>query len=69
MNNIKKIEACRILQIKSHTLKNLTKTKKIIEIDPKYVSLSSVLDYQKELEERRSVTSPNWIDYGGCSSV
>lgn len=64
MNNIKKTEACKILQIKSHTLKNLTKSKRIIETDQKYVCLSSVLDYQKELEERRNISKPTWIHVG-----
>ena len=69
MNNIKKAEACRILKIKSHTLQNLTKSKKIVEVSLKHVTLDSVLDYQKELQERRSESKPNWISYGGCTSV
>lgn len=69
MNNITKIEACTILQIKSHTLKNLTKNNKIIEINRKQVLLSSVLEYQKELEERRNLEKPIWIERGGDNSV
>ena len=64
-----KIEACKILQIKPHTLKNLTKVNKIIEINKKEVLMSSVFEYQKELEERRLATKPNWIKNGGCASI
>jgi hypothetical protein len=69
MNVLKKNEACRILQVKPHTLKNLTKTKKIIEINNNLVSLESVLEYQKELEERRSIGSSVWINAGGYGSI
>lgn len=68
-NNIKKHEACDILKIKSHTLKNLTKSKKIIELNNGFISLESVLEYQKELNERRSITSPQWINAGGYGSI
>jgi hypothetical protein len=62
---IQKKEACSILGIKLHTLKNLTNKNIIIEQN-KEVTLSSVLEYKKELDERRNITQPSWISYGGC---
>ena len=65
---ISKKEACNILKIKIHTLRNLTKKSIIIEKN-KEVILSTVLEYKKELDERRSISQPSWIVYGGCGSV
>jgi hypothetical protein len=69
METIKKTEAYSILQIKPHTLKNLIKSRTIIEINNKEVSLESVLKCKKEFEERRSVNAPNWINAGGYGSI
>jgi len=69
MNHITKIKAREILKINDQTLRNLMKSKKIIELDKKSVLLSSVLEMEKELEERRSIISPNWIKNGGCASI
>jgi hypothetical protein len=65
---ISKKEALEILKIKNHTLSNLTKSNKIIEIN-KELTLSSVLKYKKELEERREVNKPIWINNGGYGSI
>lgn len=65
---ISKKEACDILQIKLHTLKNLTNKNIIIEKN-RDVLLSSVLQYKKELEERRSINKPVWINNGGYGSI
>jgi hypothetical protein len=65
---ISKREALEILKIKNHTLSNLTKSNKIIEIN-KELTLSSVLKYKKELEERREVNKPIWINNGGYGSI
>jgi hypothetical protein len=65
---ISKKEACDILKVRIFTIKNLIKSNKIIEIN-KELSLSSVLEYKKELDERREVKKPTWIVRGGCSSL
>ena len=69
MNQITKIEARNLLKINEHTFRNLVKNNKIIELNKKFVLLSSVLELQKELEERRSYPSPEWIRNGGCASI
>jgi hypothetical protein len=61
---ITKKEACDILQIKKHTLNNLIKSK-IISSFNEEVIFSSVFKYKKELEERRSINKPMWINRGG----
>jgi hypothetical protein len=61
---ITKKEACDILQIKKHTLNNLIKSK-IISSFNEEVIFSSVFEYKKELEERRSINKPMWINRGG----
>lgn len=69
METIKKTEAYNILKVKPHTLKNLIKSRSIIEVNKKEVLLESVLKCKKEFEERRSVTAPNWINTGGYGSI
>lgn len=64
-DNIKKHEACSLLKIKAHTLRNLTNSNKIIEVNKKEVSLASVLEYQKELSQRRSMATTEWLNVGG----
>jgi hypothetical protein len=65
---VSKKEACDILKIKLYTLKNLTKLNKIIEIN-RELTLSSVLEYKKELDERRGIKKPTWVIHGGYSSL
>jgi hypothetical protein len=61
---ITKKEACDILQIKKHTLNNLIKSKIISSLNEEVI-FSSVFKYKKELEERRSINKPMWINRGG----
>ena len=61
---ISKKEACDILQIKKHTLNNLIKNK-IISSFNEEVIFSSVCEYKKELDERRLINKPMWINRGG----
>jgi hypothetical protein len=65
---VSKKEACDILKIKLYTLKNLTKLNKITEIN-RELTLSSVLEYKKELDERREIKKPTWVIHGGCASL
>jgi plasmid maintenance system antidote protein VapI len=61
---ITKKEACDILQIKKHTLNNLIKNKTILSFNDE-VFFSSIIEYKKELDERRSINKPMWINRGG----
>lgn len=69
MTIITKKEACDLLQIKAHTLRNLINSSKVIEVNKKEVKLSSVLECQKEFEERRSTSKSVWICTGGYASL
>jgi hypothetical protein len=69
METISKKEACEILKIKNHTLSNLIKSKNILISDNKELVLSSIIEYKKELDERRNITSPQWINHGGYGSI
>jgi hypothetical protein len=66
---ISRKEACEILKIKNHTLTSLIKNKIILLYNNRDLDLSSVMEYKKELEERRNVTSPKWINHGGYGSL
>jgi plasmid maintenance system antidote protein VapI len=65
---ITKKEACDILQIKNHTLNNLIKNGIILSAD-KGIIFSSIFEYKKELDERRSIDKPIWVNRGGYGSV
>ena len=56
---ITKLEACKILNIKLHTLNNFIKSGLIKSYKTKVFS-DSVYQYQKELEERRNITPAKW---------
>lgn len=65
---ITKKEACDILQIKNHTLNNLIKNGTILSAD-KGIIISSIFEYKKELDERRSIDKPLWLNRGGYGSI
>lgn len=66
---ISKKEACKILNIKNHTLNNLIKSRNILIDDNKELFLDSVIEYKKELDERRGIKNPQWINIGGYGSI
>jgi len=61
---ISKKEAREILKIKNHTLTNLIKNKLILVHNDRDLDFFSVIEYKKELEERRKIISPKWINHG-----
>lgn len=66
---ISRKEACEILKIKNHTLISLIKNKNIVLHNSRDLDLSSVIEYKKELDERRNIPITKWINNGGCSTV
>lgn len=62
---ISKREALKILNIKIHTLNNLIKSGNVISYNSEELILDSVIKYKKELEERRGIQTPKWLNKGG----
>lgn len=58
---MKKIDACAILDIRLEHLNDCIK-KEIIKVDSKGKPIDeSVLQYSRELQERREMKKPEWI--------
>ena len=55
-----KIEACKLLDVKRHTLNNLINSGMIKSLNNQ-VEINSVYEYKKELEERRNTNPAKWI--------
>jgi hypothetical protein len=57
-----KTEAGKILGIGISNINFLIKNKSLTFVDNKYILIESVMAYKKEMEERRNMPKPVWVN-------